>query len=88
MADEDPYAGLRKQLEEAETWPCKYLFKFIAPRDIAELVVAVFEKHPVQFRESSGGKYISISAEIDVSSVDEIIEIYEKVSLIDGVISL
>ncbi|TNF31851.1 MAG: DUF493 family protein, partial [Deltaproteobacteria bacterium] len=37
---------------------------------------------------SSSGKYISLTIVMEVSSSDHVIEVYERVQVIDGLISL
>lgn len=75
-------------LDEQNDWPTRYTFKFIAPADVVDALKAVFDDHPIRVRESSKGNYMSVTAHLRVSSSEEVIEIYEEASSIDGVISL
>ena len=83
---------LRKKLEESiKSFPYIYMFKFIIKSDnrTMALVEAIFDNDAdIIQKQSSKGNYISITAKQVVMSVDEIIDIYEKAAVIDGVISL
>lgn len=88
---EDPYAKLRAKLEEQGGFPQPYLFKFIIPADNKKLalVEALFgEEAQVTTRQSKTNKFISISAKEVMMGVDEVMAIYQKSTLIEGIISL
>lgn len=75
-------------LDDQNDWPARYTFKFIAPSAQLDAVKEVFGDHPVRVRASSKGNYKSITAHLRVASSEEVIEIYEEASGIEGVISL
>ena len=83
---------LRKKLEESiNSFPYIYMFKFIIKSDnrTMALVEVIFDDDAdIIQKQSTKGNYISITVKQVVMSVDEIINIYEKASAIDGVISL
>jgi putative lipoic acid-binding regulatory protein len=83
---------LRKKLEESiKSFPYIYMFKFIIKSDnrTMALVEAIFDNDAdITQKQSSKGNYISITVKQVVMSVDEIIDIYEKAAVIEGVISL
>ena len=83
---------LRKKLEETITsFPYIYMFKFIIKSDsrTMALVEVIFDDDAdIIQKQSTKGNYVSITVKQVVMSVDEIISIYEKVSAIEGVISL
>ena len=82
------YESFRTRLEECHEWPCVYTFKFIIPQDrLAELYAVIPEEH-ASLRPSRTGKFVSMTASIHIEGSDEIIDIYEKVSRIEGAISL
>jgi hypothetical protein len=67
------------------------MYKFIVPSDnrTIALVENLFESETdIHTKESTSGKYISITAKQVVISVDEITEIYKKAAQIKGVIFL
>jgi uncharacterized protein len=89
MKDGD-FNTLRERLEEL-SWPMVYMFKFIVPatnKQIA-LVESLFSREAViHQRESSEGKYISITAREVMLSPEQVVEIYKKASRIEGLMAL
>ncbi len=85
---DDPLASLKTRLEEACEWPHDYPFKFIMPRERLEVFLPVLKGHPFQTRESSGGKYTSVTCTIRVNTPDEVLAVYREAGKIDGVIML
>lgn len=86
------YKRLKEQLEEDKTWPRPYLYKFIVPGD-AEKIARVEEAFDgsnadIQIKNSSTGKFSSISVKLMVNSSQEIIDKYIAVSTIEGIVSL
>lgn len=83
---------LKKKLEESiKTFPYIYMFKFIIKADnkTMALLETIFDNDAdIIQKQSSTGKYISITVKQVVMSVDEIIDIYQKAEKIEGVISL
>ncbi len=81
----------RQKLIETMSFPSVYMYKFIiesANRNIA-LIENLFEAEAEIFtKESTSGKYISITAKQVVMNVDEIIEIYQKAAKIKGIMFL
>ena len=89
--NEDFYKNLQKKLVEQFDWPHLYLFKFIIPADNNKfaLVEALFGAEAiVTTRQSKNNKYISITAKEIMMTPEEIILIYKKAALIEGIISL
>lgn len=84
------FDNLKVQLEQLE-WPALYLFKFIIPNENEKLaqVSALFDENAnISYHNSSNGHYVSISVREVMLSVDSIIEVYDKASKIEGIISL
>lgn len=86
------YDDLKIKLEESiASFPYVYMFKFIVKADnrTIAMVEAIFDNDAeIQQKQSAKGNYISITVKQVVMSVDEIIAIYEKVSTIEGVMTL
>ncbi len=75
-------------LDDQTEWPTEYVFKFIAPQtELAELK-AIFGRYPVAVRASRKGKYVSVTARMEIHSSDEIIAVYKAAAEVEGVISL
>jgi uncharacterized protein len=82
---------LRKKLDETQSYPSVYMFKFIMDADNRKiaLVENLFSENAELYtKESDKGKYISITIKEVMMSTDEIINIYQKASEIKGVMLL
>ncbi|RPE00831.1 DUF493 family protein [Aureibaculum marinum] len=86
------YKKLKHSLEETTDFPTKYMYKFIIPEDESKVLEienifnhtgAVIEK-----KSSKTGKYISLTILVQMDSADAIIEKYQEVAKVEGVISL
>lgn len=76
-------------LDSRHKWPCDYLFKFIVKKDVVDQACAVFEGEDIVLRESSGGKYVSLTLSMYLESADEVLDIYARAAdEIPGVIAL
>ncbi|MCH2488873.1 MAG: DUF493 domain-containing protein [Flavobacteriales bacterium] len=89
---EEFYKRLHSQLEEDTQWPSPYLYKFIVPASnekIAE-IERIFDNTgaTIQTRDSSKGNYTSVSIKVTMASPEAVIEKYQEVSKVEGVISL
>ena len=89
---EEFYKRLKVQLEENSSWPSVYLYKFIVPSELKKIakIEAIFNgtEPTISIRESSKGTYTSVSVKVTMSSPSTVIEKYQEVSKIEGVISL
>ena len=88
----DFYTNFRQKLNEVEQFPSAYTFKFIVKADAEKIeqVKSVFTSPDAQFteKESSGGKYKSISVALTVKDAEDVIQYYKQVSEIESVIML
>ncbi len=80
--------NFQKLLDEDNDWPGEYLFKFIVPSSQVDEVERLFNRLPVQVKESSRGNYMSVTARVNVQSSDEVIAIYTAAAEIEGIILL
>jgi uncharacterized protein len=78
----------RDLLEQNYSWPDYYEFKFIVKMDNKTLVLEKLEGYLITENPSKNGNYVSISARKLIKSTQEVIEVYEVISTIKGVISL
>lgn len=89
---EDFYIRLKSELEESTTWPAVYLYKFIVPTNATNinLVENTFNNMGavIQTHSSKTGKYTSISINVTMQDADKVIEKYQELSIIEGIISL
>ncbi|MGB3590528.1 MAG: DUF493 family protein [Nonlabens sp.] len=86
------YAKLKVQLADTSIWPSKYLYKFIVPTGTGkvEQIEKSFDNQGavITTKESSKGKYTSVSIRVTMKNPDAVIARYKEVGKIDGVISL
>ncbi len=75
-------------LDEFYEFPCEYSFKFIVTQDKVKELITILGKGKIVQKKSSKGNYISVTMTNLYTSSDQIIEIYQKVAIIEGLISL
>lgn len=89
---EEFYRRLKEQLSENSSWPSKYLYKFIVPTDKEKIksITDIFDNlgAVIESKQSKKGTYTSISITAIMENPDAVIEKYEKVGEVEGVISL
>jgi putative lipoic acid-binding regulatory protein len=86
------YERLRTELNNSNTWPAEYLFKFIVPTDQGkiEIVENAFNNMGavINTKHSKTGKYTSISIDVQMTNAQKIIDKYLELSSVKGIISL
>ena len=80
--------SFKSALNDNHEWPCHYTFKFIVPKDKTSEVLDLFADDPVSERASKSGRFISYTMEMYVESADHVLSLYNRVSHIQGVITL
>lgn len=91
MDKDEQFKSLHEKLSKDLNWPQVYMFKFIvlAENKKIALVQSKFSDEAItQQKESSAGKYISITVKEVMLSADSVIEKYIEISTIEGVIAL
>lgn len=86
--DQEAINSFRIKLDQHYRWPSLYMFKFIVPKERVEEVVQLFPLHNSTLKESSQGKYISVTLQMMMPSSDAVIEVYQKAATIEGLIAL
>jgi nitrate reductase NapAB chaperone NapD len=86
------YERLKVELDNSNSWPAEYLFKFIVPTS-DENIKKVEEAFNcmgavIKTTKSRTGKFTSISIDLEVKDSQEIIDKYQEVSTIEGIVSL
>lgn len=84
----DHWNIFRERLEKSYVWPTLYVFKFIVPKEKASEVKELFPKHRSDDKESQKGKYASLTYKMMMPGSDAIIEVYQRVKNIEGLIAL
>lgn len=86
------YSRLTQQLAEDRSWPATYMFKFIVPgsQQLIDAVCEFFDptKADIRIKDSSKGNYSSISVTLTMASPEAVVQKYQEVSVVEGVISL
>lgn len=89
---EEFYIRLKEELANSTVWPTEYLYKFIVPSDKekVEKVEEAFNNMGavIKSQKSKTGKYTSISVSATMKNPDHVIQKYQEVSTIEGIISL
>ena len=75
-------------LDSTHEWPCPYLFKFIVPSDKLTELCELFTDYELSYCASRTGKFTSVTMESTVCSGHEVLAIYQRASLVEGVFSL
>lgn len=87
--DRTTESSFKERLDGYYDWPSPYLFKFIAPRERLDDVLALFgDEAEVSTRESERGNYVSVTAEIEMEGSDAVIAVYQEAGEIEGVMPL
>ncbi len=76
-------------LNEHHKWPTLFAFKFIVPAGKGEELRALM-KNCVreETRPSAGGKYSAFTFHLAMGSAEEVLEVYARVKVIEGLIAL
>jgi len=83
------YEKFQQLLESEYTFPVKYLFKFVMPPSLeTEVLKAIDGGVLVKTNSSKNGRFISLTVSKEVFCSIEIVEVYKRVALINGVIGL
>jgi hypothetical protein len=91
MNQNEQFEKFREQLNKEKDWPIVYMFKFIIPADnrkIALVESKFSDEATITQKESSNGKYISITIKEVMLSADAVIEKYKEMDGIEGLIAL
>jgi putative lipoic acid-binding regulatory protein len=89
---EEFYIRLKEELANTSMWPTSYLYKFIVPSDTNKInkVETAFDNMGavISTQQSKTGKYTSISITVDMLNPDAVIQKYQELATIEGIISL
>lgn len=89
--NENEINELREKLGKLLKFPTVYMFKFIFEADnrkVAQIESFFDEKSTVNIRQSSRNHYLSITVKMPANNIEEIMDIYRKVSSIEGILYL
>jgi putative lipoic acid-binding regulatory protein len=80
--------NLKLVIDETVKFPTEYLFKFIVPLASVHEILFILEGMQIEQTPSKNGNYISVSAKKVMDTSQDIITIYQRASVIKGIISL
>lgn len=86
--DQEWISNFRIKLDEHYSWPELYIFKFIVPTGKEDELKKLFPLHTSNDKLSTQGNYISVTFHMMMPSSDAVIEVYERASIIEGIIAL
>lgn len=78
----------KQLLDEHYQWPDTYTFKFIVPIAQLDLTKKILFGFTISEKESSKGSYVSVTATKKFNCADEIMIVYQKMAVVEGVVSL
>lgn len=82
------FDGLRQALLAQNRWPSEYTFKFIVPAAELTHLLALLDDLPHSTRESKSGRYISVTCAAEMAGPDAVVEVYQRMSGVRGLIAL
>ncbi len=88
MNSDEKLNELRSQLDEFYTWPADYTFKFVVPVDQMESFTPLLKGHAFETRDQKNGKFTTVTAEMNMTSTEDVLELYRAASGIEGVIAI
>ena len=81
--------SFQEKLDKFYAWPSLYTFKFIVPARKQEELRQLFPLHTTATEKSSqNGKYVSLTYQMMMPSGESVIEVYKKVAVIEGIVTL
>lgn len=87
--DADRFLSLRSKLDKHYAWPALYMFKFIVPAGKEEALRQLFPLHITSMeKKSEKGNYISLTYQMMMPSSESVIQVYQRVSVIEGIVAL
>ncbi|MCX7728350.1 MAG: DUF493 domain-containing protein [Bacteroidia bacterium] len=93
LPSEQEWDDFKNKIEASQNFPSVYMFKFILSGDNHKIaqIQAIFDgtEHPdISIRQSSRGRYVSITIKQMVQNVEYIMDIYKQVAKIPGVMMM
>lgn len=82
------HPNFKDLLDQTYQWPDFYEFKFITKTADKDVVLEKLEGFQIEETPSKQGNYTAISARKLMKSTDEVIEVYQLIGSIKGVMSL
>ena len=78
----------KEKLEANHDFPCSYMFKFIVPLKKKEALIDLLPKMALKIKTSANNKFVSITLSVEMESSENVIDIYNQVYQIEGIIAI
>lgn len=78
----------KKKLEANHDFPCSYMFKFIVPIGKKDALLKLLPKVAFKIKRSTSNKFVSVTLCVEIESSDKIIDIYNQVYQLEGIIAI
>lgn len=75
-------------LDSQHDWPTEYIFKFVVEATKINELKDIVGEEGLSYKMSSKGKYLSLTIKRIMNSGEEVLKFYEKVYVIEGIITL
>jgi uncharacterized protein len=86
--DQKWFDNFRVKLDQHYSWPSLYMFKFIVPKGKEGELKDLFPNHTFFEKNSTQGKFISLTMQMMAPSSDAVIDVYQRASAVEGLIAL
>jgi hypothetical protein len=77
-----------EKLDNFYAWPALYTFKFIVKAGQEQDLRKLFPLHTDTAKSSKNGNYTSITFQMMMPNAQAVIDVYDKASVIEGIIAL
>ena len=78
----------KEKLEANHDFPCSYMFKFIVPISKKDALLNMLPKVAVKIKKSTSNKFMSVTLSMEIESSDKVIDIYNQVYQLEGIIAI
>ena len=89
---EEFYSNFSEKLADSQDWPGVYMFKFVIKSESPhkETLKSLFDSTKANFSEKLSSKktFTSLTIKVSMDSPAEVISIYKKSSVLEGVMAL
>lgn len=82
------YEKFKSLLDDEYDWPAQFHFKFIVPTSELERAKTLLQCEHIDLRASRNQKFTSLSAWMEMTSSEDVLEVYTRMQVIPRVISL
>ncbi len=87
-ADESTWKQFGEKLDTHHTWPCAFVFKCVVPQSQADTIRGLLPEGEITSRESQGGKYLSLTCTFPAPDAATVVDVYRRLSQVEGIILL